>query len=162
MNDYNEYDSWSFKADLNRHKTILLVEDDADDREFFIDALAAIDQVKLVHIASNGKEAMEWLGNTQKLPDFIFTDINMPVMGGLELIAGIKTNKRTRHIAVVVLSSDKEKAARALKSGAHKCIDKNCSSSELLHSVERVIHPWLLKISTIPVLEQECQYLCVN
>lgn len=162
MNDRNNYSPESVKAGLNRNKTILLVEDDADDCEFFTDALAAIEQVKVVHIASNGKEALEWLGQAEKLPDFIFTDINMPLMNGLELIASIKKNEYSQHIAVVVLSSDKARSAEGVKLGARSVINKNCSGSELTTQIERVIHPWLVKISVTPVLEPECQYLFVN
>ncbi len=162
MTDYNEYGPGSVKAGLNRRKRVLLVEDDADDREFFIDALAAIDQVKLAHIAFNGKEALVWLEQAKALPDFIFTDINMPVMDGLELIASIKGNERTKHITIVVLSSDKEKSAQGLKLGARCVIDKNCNSRELAQKVGRVIHPWLVKVNLTPVLEPEWQYLIVN
>ena len=67
-------------------KYILLVDDDIDDQEFFIDALGAIENANLFGVANNGKEALALLANSVPLPDHIFMDFNMPVMNGIECL----------------------------------------------------------------------------
>ncbi|GLX68860.1 response regulator [Paenibacillus glycanilyticus] len=51
---------------------------------------------------SDGKEAMEFM--EQELPDLVFTDLQMPVMDGLELIGQMKQSSRLEHIATVIVS----------------------------------------------------------
>eukprot|EP01035_Chromulina_nebulosa_P054372 gene54372-74484_t len=74
---------------MMQSKSILLVEDDKDDQEFFIEAIKDIENVTLYFVANNGKEALDKLRNSKVLPDLIFTDINMPVMNGIECLTAI-------------------------------------------------------------------------
>lgn len=86
-----------------RFLKLLFVEDEKDLITIISDTLKKL-QANFV-TASNGKEALEVLAQNSDV-DIIITDINMPVMNGLELIAEIrKTNKQ---IPILIMSAHTE------------------------------------------------------
>ncbi len=83
-----------------------LVDDDEDDRLLFSEALKEIDPAIKCIMAKNGEEALFLLKDGLfELPDYIFLDINMPVMNGLKCLAEIKKTDSLKHIPVVVYST---------------------------------------------------------
>ena len=87
------------KINTNEHISVLYVEDQIDIQEELSDILSMF--VDEVHIASNGKEGLEVF---QKInPDLIITDIQMPVMTGLEMISEIR--KKNKTIPIIVTSA---------------------------------------------------------
>src|SRR5690348_11458626 len=86
-------------------KSILLVDDDRDDQETFVQALRKINQVTLFGIANNAREAIEMLRDSLSLPDLIYMDINMPVMSGLEYLSVIEKYPRLQKVPVVILTT---------------------------------------------------------
>jgi CheY-like chemotaxis protein len=91
----------------NNLKTIncLLVEDDRDDQQFFLEALHDISDVSDCRCVENGKQALVALREGFK-PDVIFTDYNMPEMNGQELINIIKHDPQLQQIPVYVFTSE--------------------------------------------------------
>lgn len=92
-------------------KPILLVEDDVVDAMTFKRALEDLHiRNEIVHSA-NGEEALEYLRDeNNEEPCFIFLDLNMPRMNGVEFLEIAKGDERLRRIPVVVLTtSDSEK-----------------------------------------------------
>ena len=83
----------------------LLVEDDPEDQEFFLDALHSVSANTGCYAVSNGEEALFMLQQERVNPDFIFTDVNMPRMGGLEFLKKIKAIEGLQNIPVIVYSS---------------------------------------------------------
>ena len=68
-----------------------IVDDDEDDREIFAIALQDADKSYKCLTAINGKEALEKLKSDETLiPDFIFLDLNMPFMSGIQFLVEIK------------------------------------------------------------------------
>jgi CheY-like chemotaxis protein len=86
-------------------KTIMIIDDDDDDRFFFCSAVKKINSSYICQEAKNGKEALEILRDTIKLPDFIFLDINMPIMGGKECLAELKKDDNLKHIPVIMYTT---------------------------------------------------------
>jgi len=84
---------------------ILLVEDDEDDRLFFVEAINDIDVSIGLDIAANGMEALLKLHKALELPDIIFMDVNMPVMGGFDCLRKLKSLPRYNTIPVVILTT---------------------------------------------------------
>lgn len=121
-------------------KSILLVEDDIDDQEFFKDALRSIDNVSLFSIANDGVEAIETLESAVALPDLIFMDVNMPRMNGIECIARLKTNPLMENIPIVMLSTAVWEMDMVRLIGAKAFIKKSGSSLILHEQMEQVIH----------------------
>jgi CheY-like chemotaxis protein len=89
-------------------RTVLCVDDDADDRELVSNAIKKIDpSVNVVH-AEDGKEAIDYLRNaksTDEFPCLVIMDINMPKMNGKEALAHIKNDTRFNEVPVVILST---------------------------------------------------------
>lgn len=85
--------------------TILYADDDSDDRELLSEAIKEVDPAIECVTVCDGKEALEILERIATLPDFIFLDINMPVMNGKECLAAIRENERYKEIPVVIYST---------------------------------------------------------
>lgn len=86
---------------------ILLVEDDVDDQEFITDALMMIGVKNKVELFENGQKALDYLLTSEQQPFFILSDVNLPIMNGLQLKAEIEHNPflRTKAIPFIFLST---------------------------------------------------------
>lgn len=116
-------------------KTFLVVDDDADTRKL----LSAI-------LAERGDEILQALDGDSALriarlkpPDVVLLDVMMPGLDGVEVCRALKTDPRTRHAAVVVITADHEKCVRdrALGAGADAFVTKPFSPLDLLDEIER-------------------------
>src|SRR5688500_18894924 len=87
--------------------TILTVDDDIEDQEIFTEAIFAIDPAIVCLRANDGIEGYEMLtdGETYLSLDYIFLDINMPKMTGLELLLLIRKDERLKNIPIYMLST---------------------------------------------------------
>ncbi len=87
-----------------------IVDDDPDDQELFIEALQKIDKTCKCITAFDGEEALQKLFRGMlHLPDFIFLDLNMPRMNGMQFLTAVKNNKDIQHIPVIIYSTSSEK-----------------------------------------------------
>jgi CheY-like chemotaxis protein len=68
----------------------LLVDDDLDDQEIFLMTLEKINKNIKCLTANNGVEALSLLTQNSFVPDYIFLDVNMPKMNGIECLRSIK------------------------------------------------------------------------
>lgn len=91
-------------------KNILLVDDDEDDRDFFLSVLLLIDNSLTCHTASNGSIALAQLTAASELPDLIFLDLNMPVMNGKQFLVEVKKHERLKDIPVIILSTSSDQS----------------------------------------------------
>jgi CheY-like chemotaxis protein len=126
-------------------KSIFLVEDDQDDQYFFMEAMSEMKGSTLYAIANNGREAIDRLNSSVKLPDIIFTDINMPKLNGIDFLKELLKSPRLKKIPVVVLSSDEPQGVLAKQLGAKAFIKKTCSSDLLLTEIRQIINLDFLK-----------------
>jgi CheY-like chemotaxis protein len=94
---------------LNKVLSILLADDDKDDRFFFKMALdALISPTELVAVV-DGEKLMEYLSeNSHQLPDVLFLDLNMPRKNGFECLSEIKTNPDLVSLRVIIFSTSYE------------------------------------------------------
>lgn len=90
----------------NKPLSILLAEDDEDDRFFFKEA---IDQVKIkteLTMVTDGVELMEYLANPENpRPHVVFLDLNMPRKGGIECLEEIRANKVYNDLTIAIYST---------------------------------------------------------
>jgi|SRR5699024_10318387 len=88
-------------------RNILIVEDDYIMRHVIKRTIAEIGvEVKKLYEAMNGQQGLEIL--KYHSIDLMFTDIHMPIMDGLEMLAHIRESLGFRHIRAVVISSEKD------------------------------------------------------
>jgi CheY-like chemotaxis protein len=88
--------------------TVLFVDDDVDDREFFIDALSYVDSRITCVLAKDCEQALIILKQSTELPSYIFLDINMPSMDGKSCLSQIKSDKRLQQVRVVMYSNSSD------------------------------------------------------
>jgi CheY-like chemotaxis protein len=121
----------------------LLVDDDPDDQEIFIMMAERINKNIKCLTANNGAEAV-WMLNTNKesIPDYIFLDVNMPKMNGLECLKSIKTCEHLKHCKIFMYSTTSEDSivAKAKELGAIDFIVKPALTSELKEILSKIFH----------------------
>ncbi|HEY4109338.1 response regulator [Puia sp.] len=90
-----------------KYKKIVLVDDDADDRQIFDEILREIDPEAEVVNAENGLEMVAMLDKMpdDQLPDMIILDQNMPKMTGKESLVFLKESPRYKSISTIVYST---------------------------------------------------------
>lgn len=123
-------------------KSILLVEDDADDRMLFTDALYELTSEIRLKTASHCDDGIDSLIRPQdELPDLVVMDINMPGKNGLECLEDIRNHTRLYKLPVVILSTDTDEAVikDAYRRGANFYISKPNSFQALKREVEKLI-----------------------
>ena len=89
-------------------KTIFLADDDADDREFFEEALKEIDIETELTTVKDGAELMTTLVEhvtDPPPPHVIFLDLNMPRKSGIECLKEIRETPKLKNIPVVIFST---------------------------------------------------------
>lgn len=108
---------------------LLLADDHPLIREGFKSLLTKSENFEIVGIAENGKELVELAGTLS--PDVVLSDINMPVMNGLQAVEEI--NKLYPHIRTVILTmhEEREYIIKALKLGVQGYILKNIERFDL-------------------------------
>ena len=101
--------------------SLLLIDDDEDDVFIFREILQEINPGIKLHHANNGLEAIRYLSlmETQQ-PNLIITDLNMPIMSGMEFLKQIKSSSLFKEIPVFVLSTqnDPDTKTKVLELGA--------------------------------------------
>lgn len=80
--------------------SVLVVEDNEDLRKYLVDSLSPIFNVIF---AANGKEGIEMA--LDNIPDIIVSDVMMPVADGIELCRVLKSDMRTSHIPIILLTA---------------------------------------------------------
>ena len=127
---------------MKQQQTVLIIDDDADDRQFLSEAIADISPDTTMHSCESGIKALDLL-STKKiaLPDFIFLDLNMPVMNGKECLVELRKLLRQTLTKIIVMSTSdmKRDIEDALKLGAHLFITKPGSYTELCNHVKKII-----------------------
>lgn len=88
--------------------------------------------------ASNGEQALEIFANNQV--DWIFSDVEMPEVDGLDLLASIRKQERGKTIPFIIMSAhtDKETIAKAMGAGATAFIAKPFNAASIIEKVRRI------------------------
>jgi two-component system response regulator DesR len=112
----------------------------AEDQSMILGALAALleseGDIEIVGQARNGAEAMEMV--RERKPDLLLTDIEMPIMDGLELAMELKRQRLPTRVIVLTTFARTGYLRRALDSGASGYLLKDSPASQLASAVRRV------------------------
>ena len=117
-------------------RTILVVDDVDDVRDTCAHYLEH--EGFQVAVASNGKEAVA--KTSEILPSLVLMDLSLPVMGGLEATKRIKSDPRTQHIPVVLLTAQtRNGSAAVIEAGCEGFLVKPAAPKEIIAEIERVL-----------------------
>lgn len=109
------------------YMSIVLADDDSDDRMFFKDAFEELKIKTKVKTFADGVELMNYLNiEDTVLPNVLFLDLNMPKKNGFECLKEIKKNDRFKDIAIAIYStsSSEEHIEETFINGANIYIKK--------------------------------------
>ena len=146
-------------SDENRLFTILMVDDDPDDRLLF-------KEVRLrnpLDFLENGEQLVDYLKRRgpyadlegSPFPGIILLDLNMPLKDGREALEEIKADAELRHIPVIVLttSKDEDDILSSYGLGASSYIVKPISLDRLMRVVNSIGEYWV-QIVEVPQTER--------
>jgi two-component system response regulator len=133
---------------------ILLVEDNPDHRELTLMTLAENNVLNEVVVANDGLQALDYLFATgryahrdrREVPALILLDLNLPKLGGIEVLRQVREDEHTRYVPVVILtsSSEEEDIVASLENGANSYVRKPVDFSRFIEQVQRLQVYWLL------------------
>jgi len=134
-------------------KTILLVEDNADDELLTLRAMNKNNIINDIVVSRDGAEALDYIFAKGKYesrdvndsPQLILLDLNLPKVGGLEVLKRIRGDKRTCLFPVVVLTSSREERdlIESYKLGANSYIRKPVDFKQFTETVRQLELYWL-------------------
>ena len=141
---------------MNNHRkafTILLADDDPEDRMLTRDALAESRCANQLDYVGDGEELMDYLHRRGKynhlagmpLPGLILLDLNMPRKDGREALKEIKGDSNLRRIPVVVLTTSKaeEDIYRTYDLGVNSFISKPVKFEGLVNIMQTLSRYWV-------------------
>ena len=131
---------------------ILLVEDNPNDVELTLRALQKQNLSNKVFVVKDGAEALDFMfasgpyahRKVDKRPRVILLDLKLPKVDGLEVLRRIKTDSRTTHIPVVMLTSSQEErdVVDSYNLGVNSYIVKPVDFSNFVHAVSELGIYW--------------------
>jgi CheY-like chemotaxis protein len=116
--------------------TILVVDDSPIDRQL-VGGLLRQDTDWTVEFAADGSIALEQI--RKQTPDLVITDMQMPVMNGLELVAAIRKSHTQVPVILMTGKGSEEIAVEALHAGAASYVPKRSLSTMLIETTRRVL-----------------------
>jgi two-component system response regulator len=139
---------------MSTARWILLVEDNHDDEALTLRALQKNQISNEVVVARDGVEALDVLfgtgahagRDTRLQPQVVLLDLNLPRLGGLDVLERIRADARTRLLPVVVLTSSKEDEdlINSYSKGANAYVRKPVDFAEFLEAVKTLGLFWLV------------------
>jgi CheY-like chemotaxis protein len=124
-----------------RFKNLLLIDDDEDDQELFIEAAKEISPDIHITVAPDASIALDRLIKKTVTADIIFSDLNMPRMNGQQFLLEIKKHQDLKDIPVIIFSTSSHAHTIQLVKdfGAHDFITKPGLFAELVRTLKRLL-----------------------
>ncbi|MBI3770284.1 MAG: response regulator [Deltaproteobacteria bacterium] len=143
-----------------KERVILLVEDSPSDEALTLRSLKKNNIVNEVVVVRDGPEALDYLFATgayagrdaTDLPQVVLLDLNLPKMGGIEVLRRIRADERTRRVPVVILTSSKEESdlMAGYDSGANSYVIKPVDFVQFSEAVRQLGLYWLILNESAP------------
>ncbi|HKV03713.1 MAG TPA: response regulator [Candidatus Acidoferrales bacterium] len=143
-------------------KIIMLVEDNRDDEELTLRALAKSGIKNRVVVARDGVEALDYLHCTGShagrvltaLPQVVLLDLKLPRVPGLEVLRRLRADSRTKHLPVVILTSSIEERdlVEGYGLGANSYVRKPVDFVQFAEAARQLGLYWLLLNEPAPSL----------
>ncbi|MCC7000315.1 MAG: response regulator [Deltaproteobacteria bacterium] len=122
------------------HATVLVVEDSPTMRQLLTYALMRLGDIEVLE-AEDGLDALRKLAARTAPVELVITDINMPNLDGLKLIARLRADDATRDVPIVVITTDSGEGdrERAMALGATSYIEKPLQAPKVLEVARRLL-----------------------
>ena len=138
----------------NNEIEILLAEDNQDDLDMTLYALAKAKIVNRLQVVRDGQEALDFIFcrgpySARKIgtgPKVILLDLKLPKVDGLEVLRTVRGDPRTQYIPVVMLTSSREQSdvVASYKLGVNSYIVKPVNFEQFAEAVQKLGLYWLL------------------
>jgi CheY-like chemotaxis protein len=135
-----------------RCPTILMADDDADDRLLVQEALSEAGVPHSIQFAEDGMALLDYLKGTGAYangkgggrPELIFLDLNMPLKDGREVLRDMRADPSLRRIPVVVFTTSKADTdiRQMYELGANSFVTKPAAFAELVELMKRLTEYW--------------------
>ena len=145
-----------------RRLTVLLVEDSSRDVRLTQRAFAQADIAHDLRVVRDGDEALEYLHrmgayalpDSSPRPDMILLDLNLPRMGGHELMQRVKQDMRFRQVPIIVLTTSgrSDDVRQAYENGANAYLLKPVEFSRFTEVIGQLASFWLETVELPPEL----------
>lgn len=115
-------------------KKILIVDDEQPIHAYLQKKLGKLGY--MAYVAEDGEDALEQA--SFRLPDIILLDVKLPKLDGLEVCRRLKSDERTRHIPIIILSAkaQSEEIAEGLAAGADRYLCKPVGFPDILAEIK--------------------------
>ncbi len=131
---------------MTKKGPIILIDDDKDECDLIQEALRQLGIANKLVCFSNGKEAYDYLLSTEEQPFLIISDINMPVMNGIELRKQINENQELKRKSVpfIFLTTTASPAAvkEAYEMSVQGFFEKGSSIEEIKTQLSEMYNYW--------------------
>ena len=134
--------------------TILLIEDNPDDVELTLHAFQKNHMANDIVVAGDGAEGLDYLFGTGKYagrdadepPALILLDLQLPKIGGLEVLRKVREDERTKRIPVVIMttSDEEEDIVNGYNGGANSYLRKPVDFGEFMNAVKQLEMYWMV------------------
>jgi two-component system, response regulator len=147
---------------LGNARNVLLVEDNSDDEELTLRELRETHLNNPVDVAHDGQEAIDYLFGTEQqpakpLPAVVLLDLQLPRLGGLEVLKRIRAVQRTRRLPVVILTSSTEHRdlTEGYDSGANSYVCKPIKFDQFTSAIKQLGIYWLVINEQPPPVDED-------
>jgi CheY-like chemotaxis protein len=118
-------------------QTVVMVADDSKVVRIKTGRLLSAHKYQVV-MAEDGLDAAKQIDNS--LPDLLITDVDMPGMGGLQLVRHLRANPRSAGIPIIMVTADSEVLRKeALESGVNVLLGKPYPEEQLIAHIQRLV-----------------------
>lgn len=136
-----------------KERAILIVEDNPQDELLMLRALRRANLANRIDVVRDGQQALDYLfatgeyaTRTEAMPAVVLLDIGLPRLSGLQVLARLRDDPRTRLLPVVILTSSDEEQDRlkSYENGANSFVRKPLEFAALADTIARLGVYWLL------------------
>ncbi len=135
-------------------KRILLIEDNKSDIDLTLRAFKKANIENPVVILEDGKEALDYIFSRDKYqnntnledPELILLDLKLPIIDGIQVLKEIRSNEKTRHYIVIILTSSKEESdlIMSYNLGVNSYIRKPVDFNQFVEAIKQIGVYWII------------------
>ena len=131
---------------MNQTGPVLVIEDDKDDQELFLEVFKELNYGNELVFFRDGQQAIEYLSNNDTEPFLILSDINMPKLNGMELREKVHNNEDLRIKSIPYLffstSAEQKHVVDAYSRSIQGFFVKPSNYENLKNTIRKIVEYW--------------------